>query len=107
MSLQKGHPGDCGRRGERQRQNGRRLSASRERPHHELARAISITVVPPEPLKGYAAVVCAGTSDIPVAEEAAVTCECMGTTVKRVYDVGVAGIVRLLALTPRQRASGG
>jgi len=40
-------------------------------------------------------VVCAGTSDIPVAEEAAVTCEAIGTTVQRVYDVGVAGIHRL------------
>lgn len=43
------------------------------------------------------AVVTAGTSDIPVAEEAAVTCETMGQTVERVYDVGVAGIHRLFA----------
>lgn len=45
---------------------------------------------------GRIAVVTAGTSDIPVAEEAAVTAEAMGATVKRVYDVGVAGIHRLL-----------
>ncbi len=43
------------------------------------------------------AVVTAGTSDIPVAEEAAVTCETLGNKVNRIYDVGVAGIHRLLA----------
>jgi NCAIR mutase (PurE)-related protein len=42
------------------------------------------------------AVVCAGTSDIPVAEEAVVTAEIMGNTVEKVYDVGVAGLHRLL-----------
>lgn len=45
---------------------------------------------------GYILVVIAGTSDIPVAEEAAVTAEVMGNQVKRLYDVGVAGIHRLL-----------
>jgi NCAIR mutase (PurE)-related protein len=45
---------------------------------------------------GKVAVVTAGTSDIPVAEEAAVTAEVMGATVARIYDVGVAGIHRLL-----------
>jgi pyridinium-3,5-biscarboxylic acid mononucleotide synthase len=45
------------------------------------------------------AVVTAGTSDIPVAEEAAVTAETMGNRVDRIYDVGVAGIHRLLAHT--------
>ena len=49
-----------------------------------------------KPKAGRIAVVTAGTSDIPVAEEAAVTAEAMGATVKRVYDVGVAGIHRLL-----------
>lgn len=44
---------------------------------------------------GYVAVVCAGTSDVPVAEEAAVTAEVFGCRVERVYDVGVAGIHRL------------
>lgn len=47
--------------------------------------------------KGLIAVVSAGTSDIPVAEEAVVTAELMGNEVERVYDVGVAGIHRLLA----------
>ena len=47
--------------------------------------------------KGRIAVVSAGTSDIPVAEEAVVTAETMGNEVDRLYDVGVAGIHRLLA----------
>ena len=47
--------------------------------------------------KGRIAVVSAGTSDIPVAEEAVVTAELMGNDVERLYDVGVAGIHRLLA----------
>lgn len=46
---------------------------------------------------GLLAVLCAGTSDLPVAEEAAVTAEAMGVTVRRIYDVGVAGLHRLLA----------
>jgi NCAIR mutase (PurE)-related protein len=49
------------------------------------------------PLTGRVAVVCAGTSDIPVAEEAAVTAELHGAAVDRVHDVGVAGLHRLLA----------
>src|SRR5690606_5651897 len=44
---------------------------------------------------GYIAVVCAGTSDLRVAEEAAVTAEAFGCEVRRFYDVGVAGIHRL------------
>lgn len=49
-----------------------------------------------KPKAGRVAVVTAGTSDIPVAEEAALTAEAMGAEVRRVYDVGVAGIHRLL-----------
>jgi pyridinium-3,5-biscarboxylic acid mononucleotide synthase len=49
------------------------------------------------PARGPVAVCCAGTSDIPVCEEAAVTLDVMGIDVIRVYDVGVAGIHRLLA----------
>jgi pyridinium-3,5-biscarboxylic acid mononucleotide synthase len=51
--------------------------------------------------KGKIAVVCAGTSDIPVAEEAQVTAEVMGNQVEAVYDVGVAGIHRLLESSSR------
>jgi pyridinium-3,5-biscarboxylic acid mononucleotide synthase len=47
--------------------------------------------------KGYIAVICAGTSDLRVAEEAAVTAEVLGSQVLRIYDVGVAGIHRLLS----------
>ncbi|MCB9385162.1 MAG: nickel pincer cofactor biosynthesis protein LarB [Bryobacterales bacterium] len=46
--------------------------------------------------KAKVAVICAGTSDLPVAEEARVTCEVMGNQVEEIYDVGVAGIHRLL-----------
>ena len=51
--------------------------------------------------KGKLAVVCAGTSDIPVAEEAQVTAEVMGNEVEAIYDVGVAGIHRLIASSDR------
>ncbi|WP_405083553.1 nickel pincer cofactor biosynthesis protein LarB [Paenibacillus psychroresistens] len=50
--------------------------------------------------EGYIAVLCAGTSDLPVAEEAAITAECMGSHVERIYDVGVAGIHRLFNRLP-------
>lgn len=50
-----------------------------------------------KPVAGIVAVVSAGTSDLPVAEEAAVTAEALGATVRRINDVGVAGIHRLLA----------
>jgi len=49
-----------------------------------------------ENYRGYVAVASAGTGDIPIAEEAAVTAETLGSEVKRVYDVGAAGIHRLL-----------
>jgi NCAIR mutase (PurE)-related protein len=49
------------------------------------------------PARGPVAVCCAGTSDIPVCEEAAVTLDVMGIEVIRIYDVGVAGLHRLLA----------
>jgi pyridinium-3,5-biscarboxylic acid mononucleotide synthase len=63
--------------------------------YHDLARII---VVNPEPVEqlGDIVVVSAGTSDIPVAEEAAITAEVLGNKVKRIYDVGVAGLHRLL-----------
>jgi pyridinium-3,5-biscarboxylic acid mononucleotide synthase len=51
--------------------------------------------------KGTVAVVCAGTSDIPVAEEAQVTAEAMGNQVEVIYDIGVAGIHRLMAHSDR------
>jgi NCAIR mutase (PurE)-related protein len=53
---------------------------------------------------GVVGVVCAGTSDLPVAEEAAVTAEFLGCRVVRITDVGVAGLHRLLAKIPELRA---
>jgi len=55
--------------------------------------------------KGKIAVVCAGTSDIPVAEEAQITAEVMGNEVEAIYDVGVAGIHRLLESSARLTAA--
>ena len=63
--------------------------------HHELARCVTIERKPLPKRKGTIAVACAGTSDLPVAEEAAVTAEIMGNDVVRVCDVGVAGVHRL------------
>jgi NCAIR mutase (PurE)-related protein len=65
--------------------------------YHEAARAIVLQRDKKRYGRGIIAVVSAGTSDIPVAEEAAVTAETMGNDVERLYDVGVAGIHRLLA----------
>jgi len=65
--------------------------------YHELARAIVLLQDRKKYGKGRIAVVSAGTSDIPVAEEAVVTAAVMGNDVEHIYDVGVAGIHRLLA----------
>lgn len=66
--------------------------------HHPQARAITLRQSPHAEPIGHIAVVCAGTSDLPIAEEAAVTAELFNTRVTRLYDVGVAGIHRLLAV---------
>ncbi|WP_219620107.1 nickel pincer cofactor biosynthesis protein LarB [Bacillus sp. T33-2] len=52
---------------------------------------------PEHKYEGYIAILCAGTSDLRVAEEAAITAEAFGCRVKRIYDVGVAGIHRLFS----------
>ena len=75
--------------------------------YHELPKAITLRMVEPGPPVGQVAVVCAGTSDIPVAEEAALTAEVMGARLERIYDVGVAGLHRVLnhmATLQRSRA---
>lgn len=66
---------------------------------HPRARCFSLRPrrAPKPKVRGYVAVVCAGTSDLPVAEEAAITLEVAGHPVRRIRDVGVAGIHRLLA----------
>ena len=63
--------------------------------YNELARTIVIKKKEVELPSTYIAVVTGGTSDIPVAEEAAITAEIFGNKIERIYDVGVAGIHRL------------
>ncbi len=72
---------------------------------HASARCITVERTPLSKLEGHIAVVCAGTSDLPVADEAAVTLEIFGTRVERITDVGVAGIHRLLAVRDRIEAA--
>jgi NCAIR mutase (PurE)-related protein len=64
--------------------------------YHEAARCITVETTPPPALPGRVAVAAAGTSDLPVAEEAAVTAAFHGAEVDRIYDVGVSGLHRLL-----------
>ena len=72
---------------------------------HTLARVITHSAAPPDPGKGTVLIAAAGTADLPVAEEAAVCAEAMGNTVDRLYDVGVAGLHRLLAEHARLTAA--
>jgi len=72
--------------------------------YHEVARALTVRQEEiPGKGRGTIMVVAAGTSDIPVAEEAAVTADVMGNEVERLYDVGVAGLHRLLDHLQRLR----
>ncbi|GAA3765963.1 nickel pincer cofactor biosynthesis protein LarB [Terriglobus aquaticus] len=66
--------------------------------YHQTARLISLRQTDLPATWGHVAVLCAGTSDLPVAEEAALTAEFFGTRVTRFFDVGVAGLHRLLAV---------
>ncbi len=72
------------------------LAAFPEAVHNTVGRTITLIQNPIEVLPGYVAIVCAGTSDLPVAEEAAVTSEIMGCRTQRISDIGVAGLHRLL-----------
>jgi NCAIR mutase (PurE)-related protein len=65
--------------------------------YHEQARAITLAQGDVCPGKGTIVVACAGTSDLQVAEEAVVTAGIMGNRIERLYDVGVAGIHRILS----------
>lgn len=67
--------------------------------YYETARIGQVGEKTPPPHDGYILVATGGTSDIPVAEEAALTAEILGSRVERMYDVGVAGIHRLLSQT--------
>ncbi len=64
--------------------------------YHDLARCITLDFQKTPRGRGTILIAAAGTADLPVAEEAAVTAEVMGNTVDRLYDVGVAGLHRLL-----------
>lgn len=64
---------------------------------HETARLVALGTPAPRAACAPIAVVCAGTSDVPVAEEAALVAEFLGAPVTRIADVGVAGLHRLLA----------
>jgi NCAIR mutase (PurE)-related protein len=68
--------------------------------YYNTARIINVQQRKVETGKTYIAIVTAGTSDIPVAEEAAVTAELLGSKVERIFDVGVAGLHRLVELLP-------
>ena len=76
----------------------RKIAADAE--FHNGARMISVLRDRTERGDGTIAIISAGTSDIPVAEEAAVTATAMGNRVARIYDVGVAGIHRLFGARP-------
>lgn len=65
--------------------------------YNESAHFATLGELPEPDGTGYIVVVTGGTSDIPVAEEAALTAEALGNEVKRIYDVGVSGLHRLLA----------
>lgn len=81
----------------------KRLSAAE---YHELPQLIVVRKekITPDPNR-YILVMSAGTSDIPIAEEAALTAELMGHRVERVFDVGVAGIHRLFAQEEKIRSA--
>ena len=72
---------------------------------NDVARTVTLRQQDVEPGRGTVLVVCAGTSDLPVAEEAVVTADLMGNVVDRLYDVGVAGIHRLLHEQARLHAA--
>ncbi len=72
---------------------------------HEAARAIWLDRQPDRPRKPGVVIAAAGTSDLPVAEEAALTLDLMGHSVERIYDVGVAGLHRLLPHLPILQAA--
>lgn len=73
--------------------------------YDELARTVTLRQRDPQPSSGFVAIVAAGTADLPVAEEARITTELMDQRTESFYDVGVAGLHRLLAESSRLRAA--
>jgi pyridinium-3,5-biscarboxylic acid mononucleotide synthase len=78
-------------------------SIIKEAVYYKVARIISVQKKKPVPPESMIAVITAGTSDMPVAEEAAMTAELLGNNVLRIYDAGVAGIHRLVDKLPEIR----
>ena len=74
--------------------------------YHERARCLTLGKPKPNSSSVVVGILCAGTSDLPVAEEAAITLQAFGRRVERIHDVGVAGIHRLLGEIDRVRAGG-
>lgn len=72
--------------------------------YYPMARIISVQKKNPETPESSIAIITAGTSDMPVAEEAAITAELLGNKVIRIYDAGVAGIHRLVDKLPEIRS---
>jgi len=77
----------------------------RKASYNKLARTITLIKSRLPKTHAQVGIVCAGTSDIPVAEEAAVTAEFMGARVERIYDAGVAGLHRIFKHLPTLRES--
>jgi NCAIR mutase (PurE)-related protein len=78
-------------------------SISPDAVYYPTARIISLQKKKPDSPESMIAIITAGTSDMPVAEEAAVTSELLGNNVLRIYDAGVAGIHRLVDKLPEIR----
>ena len=79
-------------------------SVTPEAVYYPIARIISVQKKKPPVPETRIAIITAGTSDMPVAEEAAITAELLGNTVSRIYDAGVAGIHRLVDKLPEIRS---
>jgi hypothetical protein len=79
------------------------LTAFPQAAYHPVPQVLALRQSPPGEASGHVAVLCAGTSDLPVAEEAAICAETFGVRVTRLYDVGVAGLHRLLAVSGELR----
>ena len=77
----------------------------RKASYNKLAKTITLIIKRVPKIAGQVGIVCAGTSDIPVAEEAAVTAEFMGARVERIYDAGVAGLHRIFKHLPTLKES--
>ncbi len=80
-----------------EKESGEYLKTVLPMEYHEIARVGIVGKMPQPKTKGQIVIATGGTSDIPVAEEAALTAEILGNKVLRLYDVGVAGLHRLLA----------